>query len=372
MLKREGSKRLLGVTSLALISSLSLLVLVSCGDNNPVTVESKETSTAPVEGFGEAEGEPKVVAGEVKGSDEVLAQRLTETIALREETSKSLQESSQKLASKQKLYSELEARLSQLEEGDDVDSVKTVVAATKTDSELQLLNRDLTVTQQNIRAGFLELRDEIVEASQALTNPEAELKRLREFGKANVGREFLYYLFTLKFLWGIFIGYRVSSYTYQPELAQELLDKLANVRVSINEAAAALAAGIVKPKSTETRDDLKRLNELVEGSLKALEENQQALSTRAVTLPLALLPKLKALLDLAINLPEDQAKIEKAKEKLESLTAASKAQTKDRKDLEIDVKQTSEEIKGLIEEVRVGKAKVEQLDREIEALQAKL
>lgn len=229
MFREKSLLRRVGLSA-ALLSAVSMLTLVSCGapaETTEVTTEaegqkgqmSDTTTEAGSEGADKAATTTEQAAadtstssseatasqgtettGEALSSDEVLDDKLKEAMRLKEEYQEEYNQVSKRLAERQKLYSELEAKLNSLRESEGVDSAKQVVSSTKIDSELQLLRRDFATTQQDIKAGFADLKPELIATTKALAGAEEEFKGLREFGSANIGREILLYLFGLKFI----------------------------------------------------------------------------------------------------------------------------------------------------------------------------
>lgn len=124
--------------------------------------------------------------------------------------------------------------------------------------------------------------------------------------------------------------------------------------------------------SKKTMETIDKLHWAVDDALKFLKDNKQALKSRAVSLPKTLFPKLKTLLDLASSLPEQQAKMEEVRAKLDSFEIAKRDRTEHRKKLEAEITKTHGEIQILIEEVRVDDAKLTQVTREVELLEAEV
>lgn len=176
MTKEKSLIRKIGLSA-AMLSAASFLTLVSCGlKNTTETGQQQQKSPVSTEGIAKEEAETTAVAPSMKHmgqteseatdatsvtetltSKQTLEKKLEDALKLRDETKASLDDATGRLAAKRKYYSELQAELSSLRESGDVDSTKAFVSVTNLDSELQLLNRDLTVSQQNVMDGFKDL-----------------------------------------------------------------------------------------------------------------------------------------------------------------------------------------------------------------------
>lgn len=133
-----------------------------------------------------------------------------------------------------------------------------------------------------------------------------------------------------------------------------------------------LATGVVMSDSKATAANVARLNGLVDAAQAALDAEKHAPSSKAMTLPRALFPKLKALLELAASLPEEQAKIESLTGQLDKIEISKRSGKSERKELDAKVLQTYNDIQTSIEEVRIASAKLTQIEREIEVLKGEV
>lgn len=77
-------------------------------------------------------------------------------------------------------------------------------------------------------------------------------------------------------------------------------------------------------------------------------------------------------MELAVELPEEQAKLEQTRARLDRFEVAKREREERIKRLEEQLEQTFGEVNVLVEQVRIASAKLTQLNREIELLEVEV
>lgn len=170
----------------------------------------------------------------------------------------------------------------------------------------------------------------------------------------------------------MFIGYRVTSFTYQPDLAKDLLQLLTKIRGDVSMVATHLESGLVKLTPEATREEVNNLTNLVKDDLDLLAKNQDGLSTESVKQAKLVLEKLKSVLELATDLADEQANYEATQVKLDNIQLERKNFLQTVEDKEREATDLYNQIQVLIEEVNHNAAVHNQAARELEILQSEL
>lgn len=344
------------IIAAGLVGSLSL-VAAGCGSSAP-------ESTAKQEATKQQSTEAKTSEGEDAKSTKI--EEAEEAVKAAEKTAAATDKD---LNIKEKALKKATEELTKLQEGNIAKNDTENDSLEGLQTEEKRLTSLLTSHREKLTSDVEAIEEEVTTASEGITNSEEEFQKLPTFGDVHTTSEVLIYVFGFKWLWGAFVGYAPTFFTYNPEYSENLRGKLVEQQERLLSVQKLLRSAVTPQNSQGIFSDIAVAREKITEAMEFFDTNTVARNSYTVSNTVKAFEKQKRVVEtIAEFVPVNQKLLEETQSGIRSISMSREERKKEIQKVQRNIKHLNGQIKALEAQLRADKQRIQAAKATLESL----